>query len=121
MEGYRLGLYEKAMPDELSLEEKLLLAKKIGFDYVEISIDETEEKISRLDFDKKRKNELHQFMTEQGIFFETMCLSAHRKYPLGSADRKVRKKSLDIMRKAIVFCLAITLLGTNSCNPACRL
>ena len=36
MEGYRLGLYEKAMPDELSLEEKLLLAKKIGFDYVEI-------------------------------------------------------------------------------------
>ena len=52
---------------------------------------------------KKRKNELHQFMTEQGIFFETMCLSAHRKYPLGSADRKVRKKSLDIMRKAIVF------------------
>ena len=103
MEGYRLGLYEKAMPDELSLEEKLLLAKKIGFDYVEISIDETEEKISRLDFDKKRKNELHQFMTEQGIFFETMCLSAHRKYPLGSADRKVRKKSLDIMRKAIVF------------------
>ena len=30
MEGYRLGLYEKAMPDELSLEEKLLLAKKIG-------------------------------------------------------------------------------------------
>ena len=67
MEGYRLGLYEKAMPDELSLEEKLLLAKKIGFDYVEISIDETEEKISRLDFDKKRKNELHQFMTEQGL------------------------------------------------------
>mgnify|MGYP000609363444 CR=1 FL=1 len=30
MEGYRLGLYEKAMPDELSLEEKLLLAKKSG-------------------------------------------------------------------------------------------
>ena len=61
-------------------------------------------KFQELEFDKKRKNELdNQFMTEQGIFFETMCLSAHGKYPLGSADRKVRKKSLDIMRKAIVF------------------
>lgn len=55
MEGYRLGLYEKAMPDELSLEEKLLLAKKIGFDYVEISIDETEEKIQDWILTKKEK------------------------------------------------------------------
>ena len=59
MEGYRLGLYEKAMPDELSLKRSFF--KKIGFDYVEISIDETEEKISRLIL-TKRKNELHQFM-----------------------------------------------------------
>ena len=39
---YSLGLYEKAMPPELSWEEKLLAAKEAGYDFVEISIDETE-------------------------------------------------------------------------------
>ncbi len=117
MEGYRLGLYEKAMPDGLSCEEKLLLAKKIGFDYVEISIDETEEKISRLDFDKKRKNELHQFMTEQGIFFETMCCSTHRKYPLGSADTEGSEEKSGYYEKGDCVCQR----SWNSCNPACRL
>lgn len=53
MGNYRLGIYEKAMPDGMTLEEKLLLAKQTGFDYVELSIDETEEKIARLDFPKK--------------------------------------------------------------------
>ena len=30
-----------------------------------------------------------------------MCLSGHRKYPLGSNDKKTREKSLNIMQKAI--------------------
>lgn len=103
MGNYRLGIYEKAMPDGMTLEEKLLLAKQTGFDYVELSIDETEEKIARLDFPKKRLEELHQFMLENNIFMETMCLSAHRKYPLGSEKEEIRRKSLEIMKKAIIF------------------
>lgn len=103
MENYRLGIYEKAMPDDLALEQKLLMAKAVGFDYVEISIDETQEKITRLDFDRDRIENLHRFMVENNIFFETMCLSAHRKYPLGSENEDTREKSLEIMRKAIVF------------------
>ena len=98
MGNYRLGIYEKAMPDGMALEEKLLLAKQTGFDYVELSIDETEEKIARLDFPKKRLEELHQFMLENNIFIETMCLSAHRKYPLGSEKEEIRRKSLDLSR-----------------------
>ena len=49
MKEYALGLYEKAMPKELSWKEKLLAAKEAGYDFVEISIDETEEKLARLD------------------------------------------------------------------------
>ena len=49
MKEYVLGLYEKAMPKELSWKEKLLAAKEAGYDFVEISIDETEEKLARLD------------------------------------------------------------------------
>lgn len=45
---YLLGLYEKAMPNTLSVREKLFATKKAGFDFMEISIDETDEKLSRL-------------------------------------------------------------------------
>ena len=50
--NYRLGLYEKAMPDFESWEEKLLLTCETGFDWLEISIDETDKKLSRLDWNK---------------------------------------------------------------------
>ena len=48
MPDYRLGLYEKAMPGSLALEEKLSLARKSGFDWMELSVDESEEKLRRL-------------------------------------------------------------------------
>ena len=33
----------------------------------------------------------------------TMCLSGHRRYPLGSHDPEIRRRSMEIMRKAIEF------------------
>lgn len=41
---YLLGMYEKSMPKDLSWREKLLACKESGFDWIEISIDETDEK-----------------------------------------------------------------------------
>lgn len=41
------------MPDNLSIQEKLRLSKETGFDYLEISIDETDEKLARLDYTKQ--------------------------------------------------------------------
>lgn len=99
--SYTLGLYEKSMPSFLSWKEKLLVAKNSGFDFVEISIDETDEKLSRLDMSKEERLKLVSLMLEIGIPIRTMCLSGHRKYPLGSSNPEVCKKSMDIMRKAI--------------------
>lgn len=101
---YTLGLYEKSMPSDLSWEEKLLAAKEAGFDFVEISIDETEEKLSRLDMPSKERLELVSLMKETGVPIRTMCLSGHRKYPLGSNDSSVRARGMEIMEKAL--CLA---------------
>ena len=39
MENYRIGLYEKAMPDVLTWRDKLLCARECGYDFVEISCD----------------------------------------------------------------------------------
>ena len=35
--AYTLGLYEKAMPSDLTWREKLLAAKEAGFDFVAVS------------------------------------------------------------------------------------
>ena len=64
MGNYTLGLYEKAMPMELSWEEKLEAAKEAGYDFVEISIDETDEKLKRLDMSEKAREELRRLMKE---------------------------------------------------------
>jgi len=101
MKEYMLGLYEKSMPNELSWKEKLECAKEAGFDFVEISIDETDEKLARLETTKEERFKLVKTMFESGIHIRTMCLSGHRKYPLGSSDEKVRARSLEIMEKAI--------------------
>ena len=47
MKLYTLGLYEKSMPNELSFREKLTYAREAGYDFLEMSIDETEEKLAR--------------------------------------------------------------------------
>ena len=103
LEGYRLGLYEKAMPNDLSWEAKLEAAKKAGFNWVEMSVDETDEKLLRLDMDAAQRLEMLQWMSRKDIRLETMCLSGHRRFPLGSLDPQVRARSLEIMRKAIIL------------------
>jgi L-ribulose-5-phosphate 3-epimerase len=99
--AYTLGLYEKSMPGTLSWKEKMLAAKKAGFDFIEISIDETEEKLARLNMSKEERLDLVRLMYETGMPIRTMCLSGHRKYPLGSNDPETCRRGMEIMEKAI--------------------
>jgi L-ribulose-5-phosphate 3-epimerase len=103
MKPYSIGLYEKAMPASLNWEEKLLCARECGYDFVEISIDEKDEKLERLDWNLEKRQELIKTMQKVGVPIRSMCLSGHRKYPFGSSNPKVRERSMDIMEKAIQF------------------
>lgn len=103
MEDYLLGLYEKSMPDTLTLREKLEHTAQAGFDYLELSVDETEAKLARLDWAQPELHQLVDTMFETGITIKSICLSGHRKYPLGHPDAKIRDKSMEIMQKAIVL------------------
>ena len=103
MSSYRLGLYEKAMPATLSWREKLEAARQGGFDYVELSIDESDDKLARLQMDGRQRLELLAEMDRAGIRLESMCLSGHRRFPLGSMDPQVREQSLRIMEQAILL------------------
>ncbi len=103
MKQYAIGLYEKAMPPTLSWREKLAFAKEAGYDFVEISIDEKDDKLARLDWTAEERLELVRTMKEVGLPIRSMCLSGHRKYPMGSADPAVRARSMEIMEKAIIL------------------
>lgn len=98
---YSLGIYEKAIPDELSFLEKLKIAKESGYDFLEISIDESDVRLNRLDWTKEERLSLIKDMYQVGLPIRSMCLSGHRKYPLGSKDEKIRNKSLEIAKKSI--------------------
>lgn len=98
-----LGLYEKALPREMDWFTKLRTAKELGFDFLEISIDETDEKLARLSWTKKEKLCLQKIMSELEMPIRSMCFSGHRRYPLGSRSEETRLRALDLMEKAIEF------------------
>ncbi len=99
--NYKLGLYEKAMPSDVPWQERLREAGEAGFDFVELSVDESDGRLERLDWSPSRRRELLETALDSGMPFRSMCLSGHRKYPFGSHDENVRRRSLDIMQKAV--------------------
>jgi len=98
-----IGLYEKALPESLSWEERLAAAGQAGFDFIEISIDESDERLSRLDWTASERAALRRSIANTGVKIMSMCLSGHRKYPLGSHSPEIRRQGQDILRKAIDF------------------
>ena len=101
MTAYKLGLYEKAMPGTLSLAEKLAAAGEAGYDFMELSIDETDEKLARLDWTDGQIRALRRDIEDTGTPIVSICLSGHRRFPLGDPDKEARDRSLVIIEKAI--------------------
>jgi len=98
-----IGIYEKALPQFNAWHQCLESAKSVGFDFVEMSVDESPERLARLDWSTRQRRELRDATADTGVPVITMCLSGHRKYPLGSASPEIRQSSLEILRKAIDF------------------
>lgn len=97
----QIGVYEKALPKEISWSERFALAKELGFDFIEMSIDETDERLARLAWTKTEVAELREEMFASGIRINSICLSAHRRYPFGSSNPKKQKKARELMTQAI--------------------
>lgn len=81
-----LGIYEKALPAGECWLERLQLAKALGFDFVEMSLDETDVRLARLDWSPEQRLALVKAVADTGVRVPSMCLSAHRRFPLGSED-----------------------------------
>ena len=98
--AYTLGLYEKAMPD-VSWREKLQIAKEAGYDFVEISIDATEERISRVYSSKQERRRLVELCWELEMPIRTLNASALTKYSLGNPDPAVCARGMEIAERSV--------------------
>ncbi|GAM70330.1 L-xylulose 5-phosphate 3-epimerase [Vibrio sp. JCM 19236] len=103
LQRHRVGLYEKALPNDLSWEEKFETAKELGFDFLEISVDESDERRSRLDWDDETIYSLRRLCEKYELPLQSMCLSAHRKFPFGSLNPETHKQAYIHMEKAIAL------------------
>ncbi|MBI5667798.1 MAG: L-ribulose-5-phosphate 3-epimerase [Chloroflexi bacterium] len=101
LSGLSIGIYEKALPSGVSWRERLTLAAQAGFDFVEMSLDPTPERLERLAWSKAQRNDLRRAIEETGVAVKTMCLSAHRNWPLGCGDAAVREQGLALLRQAL--------------------
>ena len=103
----KMGLYEKALPSYFSWEEKLSAAEQLGYDFLEISIDETDEKMNRLQWTVLQKKEIKDAVDKTGVHILTMCLSGNRKYTIGSEDPEKRRKGIELIKSAVRFSVDI--------------
>lgn len=101
MKKYKIGLYEKAIRDSLSWKEKLECARECGYDYLEMSIDATDEKINRIYMSKEEKKKIADAVYETGMPIHSMSVSALTKYALGDPSGEIRDKAMNIAEKSI--------------------
>lgn len=101
--NHLLGIYEKALNPEDNWYRRLEKVKELGFDFIEICIDESDDRLARLEWTKEEREELRRASYQVGIPILSMCLSGHRRFPFGSADPVKREKAYWIMEKAIDF------------------
>lgn len=96
----RMGIYEKALPKG-GWRKKLAIAKELGFDYVEMSIDESDERLKRLLWSYTERQQLVEWIQEIDMPIQSICLSAHRRFPLGSPCARTRAKAIFLGNRAI--------------------
>lgn len=103
MKNYRIGLYEKAIPNNFTIKEKLEIAKKANYDYLEMTIDATEEKIDRINMSKHKRCEIIKAMLETGMPIDSVSVSALTKYALGDLDDVNSMRGMEILEGAIIL------------------
>ncbi len=96
------GLYEKSICTHWSWEDKFALTKDAGYDYLEIAIDATPQKLARLT-DKQEMLKIRRACEKADMNLYTFAFTANRFFPLGSEDREVRQKGISLLKSAMDF------------------
>ena len=104
MSGVEIGIYEKALKWDGSWANLFAQARKAGFAFVDLSVDETPEREARLRWSAEERAALLAASREAGVPIGGLCLSVHRKIAPGSANPEVRQRARDVLIEGIDLC-----------------
>lgn len=96
-----LGIYEKALPQTANWSQRLLLARQLGFNFVEMSIDESDQRLARLNWSDQERSALRQTIIQSKTDVPTLMLSGNRRFPLGSAQASTREHGFWMIKAAV--------------------
>ena len=96
-----MGIYEKALPKKESWGTKIDIAKEAGYDFIEISVDESDERLARLDWNNDEIKNMRNLLIDKDFRIPSMTFSGQKRFPMGSIDTATREKSMNLMKKAI--------------------
>ena len=109
-----LGLYEKSISPHLSWEDRFKTIKDAGYDYFEIAIDATEQRLSRLE-DRAEQLVIRRASESLDTPLYTMAFTANRYFPLGSEDECIREEGIRLCKRALDFA---SFVGCRTINIA---
>lgn len=101
--GVELGIYEKALTGS-TFEELFDSAARAGFSFVDLSVDESDERLARLRWTAKERAAVRTAAARAGVAIGGVCLSVHRSIAPGSSDPKQRARALEVLREGIDLC-----------------
>lgn len=112
-----LGIYEKALAPQ-PWPAFFDTAARLGFDFAEISLDDSERRLARLDWDIAACRDMSKTARDAGLRLFAACLSGHKRYPLGSQDDAIAAKALSMLERATIFCTeaGIRVLQLAGCD-----
>ena len=90
-----MGVYEKALPKKESWSKKIDIAKEAGYDFIEISVDETDERLGRLDWNKDEIKEMKNLLIDKDFRIPSLTFSGQKRFSMGSVDPAICEKSMD--------------------------
>ena len=96
-----MGIYEKALPKKENWSTKIDIAKEAGYDFIEISVDESDERLARLNWSNEEIKNMNNLLIDKDFRIPSMTFSGQKRFPMGSMDNATREKSMDLMKKAV--------------------
>lgn len=100
---YRFGIYEKMLRPK-SFPEMFGEAVLAGYETFEISLDETDMRLERLNWTNDQFSSVLNAARNSGIQLFSACLSGQRRFPLGSADKAIEQRGKELLNAGINFC-----------------
>jgi L-ribulose-5-phosphate 3-epimerase len=97
----KLGIYEKALPVSEDIGGIFHLAAEAGYSFFEMALDR--DRLPRFQWSPEQKAAWLRASLNSGVNLYNLVLSAHRDFPFGCKEAKVREQALQIMEQAIDF------------------